>query len=67
MATKTTLDDYLNLEMFVERYPQFKMGQLRWLVVKKEENGFAKCFKRIGRRLYINVPVFLKVVEKSGA
>lgn len=64
---KSTLDDYLDFESFVEKYPQFKIGQLRWMVVKKETNGFDKCIKRLGRRIYINVPKFIKLIESQSA
>ncbi len=59
----TQLDQYLDLHSFLKRYPQFKEGQLRWLVVKKKENGLEKAIRRLGRRIYFHVPTFLEWVE----
>ncbi len=63
MMQSDSLDEYLDLKMFVARYPQFKIGQMRWLIVKKNENGLAPAISRIGRRLYIHVPSFLKWIQ----
>jgi hypothetical protein len=59
----TKLDDYLDMLSFVDRYPQFKVGQMRWFVVRKKELGLEPAIKRLGRRLYFHVPTFLKWIE----
>ncbi|MBN9287580.1 MAG: hypothetical protein BGO43_04160 [Gammaproteobacteria bacterium 39-13] len=64
---ETQLDQYLDLQTFIQRYPQFKEGQMRWLVVKKSENGLAPAIRRIGRRLYFHVPSVLSWVEAQKA
>jgi hypothetical protein len=61
------VDHYLDLQSFIIRYPQFKETQMRWFVVKKDENGLAPAIKRLGRRLYFHVPTFLAWIEKQGA
>lgn len=62
---ETRLDEYLDLRSFLERYPQFREGQMRWFVVKKKENGLEGAVRRLGRRLYFHVPTFLKWVEEQ--
>lgn len=62
---ETELTEYLDIRTFVERYPQFKQGQLRWLIVKKDENGLASAIKRVGRRLYFHTPTFLKWIQNQ--
>lgn len=64
---KDELDQYLDLQTFVRRYPQFKEGQMRWLVVKRKEYGLEKAIKRLGRRLYFHVPSFIKYIESQEA
>lgn len=63
---QTRLNEYLDLQTFIEQHPQFNLGQMRWFVVKKKENGLAPAIKRLGRRLYIHVPTFLNWVEAQG-
>jgi hypothetical protein len=65
--SNTNLDEYLDLKTFLKRFPQFKEGQLRWFIVCKEKLGLTSAFKRLGRRLYIHVPTFLKWVELQDA
>jgi hypothetical protein len=65
--SQTQLNEYLDLQTFIERHPQFNKGQMRWFVVKKKENGLAPAIKRLGRRLYFHVPTFLKWVEAQNA
>lgn len=64
---ETQLDQYLDLRTMVERYPQFKEGQMRWLVVNRDENGLAPAIKRLGRKLYFHLPTFLKWVDSQKA
>lgn len=59
------LEDYLDLQSFLAKYPQFKESQLRWMVVRRKDYGLESSIKRIGRRLYFHVPSFLKWVEKQ--
>lgn len=60
-------DQYLDLQSFIKRYPQFKEGQMRWFIVRKKELGLAPAIKRLGRRLYFHVPTFFKWVESQDA
>ena len=65
LEQRTILDDYLDIPTFLRRYPQFKEGQLRWLVVKKKENGLDKTLKRLGRKLYFHVPSVIELLESQ--
>ena len=57
------LDQYLDIQSIADRNPQFTVGQLRWFVVKKKENGLESAIKRLGRKLYFHVPTLLKWIE----
>ena len=41
-------------------------GGLRHLIFHAETNGFAAAFKRVGRRVLVDAPVFWEIVEKKG-
>jgi hypothetical protein len=60
-------NEYLDLKSFLTQYPQFKEGQIRWLIVNKNLNGFCIVLKRIGRRLYIHVPSFIEWMSAQHA
>jgi len=63
IRAKRQLDEYLDLQTFLRRYPQFKEGQMRWFVVKKDRYGLTPAIKRLGRRLYFHVPTFLEWLQ----
>lgn len=60
---QTRLNEYLDLQTFIEQHPQFNEGQMRWFVVQRKKNGLDGAIKRLGRRLYFHVPTFLNWVE----
>ena len=40
-------------------YPQFTAPQLKNLIWKRNEyKGLSRCYKRVGKRGYINIPLF---------
>ena len=61
------LSEYVDLETFLGRYPQFTKSQMRWLVVKKRENGLASGIKKVGRKLYFNTRLFREWLEYQNA
>lgn len=61
------LSDYLDLDTLIAQYPQFSKSQMRWLVVKKAQNGLASAIKKVGRRLYFHIPSFLRWLELQSA
>jgi len=39
----------------------------RWLYRKRSERGLEQVFKRVGRRVLLDVPAYLEAVRKSSA
>lgn len=37
----------------------------RWLYRHRQERGFTKAFRRIGRRILVDVPTYLKTVREQ--
>ena len=44
----------------------FTAGQLRAFLVKRKENGFDKCVRKIGKRIYIREDLFYEWIECYG-
>lgn len=63
--TSSGLNDYLDLKSLIEKYPQFHIGQLRWMVVRRKEYKLSNVIKKIGRRIYFNVPLFLEWINEQ--
>lgn len=61
------LECYMDLKSITEKYPQFTKNQLRWLIACKDEKGINHIIKRVGRRIYFNIPSFLEWIEKQNA
>jgi hypothetical protein len=40
--------------------------QVRWQARNRDENGLASAFVKIGRKLYVNLPEYLRLVAKTG-
>lgn len=53
----------LTIRQFCAKYPWPPEGGLRWLVFNAQENGFAKCIVRIGRRVLIDEQAFANWAE----
>lgn len=49
------------IEQFCQRHPAFTLGGIRHIRFHEEENGFAKAFVQIGRRVYVNEEVFFEI------
>ena len=47
----------------IEGYPS--TSSLRWLIFNEKTNGFHKCVRRIGRRVYIDRAEFYEWVRES--
>ena len=58
-----SLNNWQKLPDFLNNYPQFSEHQMRWLLMRRQENGLSECTRKIGKPLYINVPGFLKWIE----
>lgn len=56
--------DYVTVKKFVERYPSgLTESALRALIFDAPHNGFSTAFKRIGRRVLIDVSAFWEIVD----
>lgn len=61
------LPEYLTVKQFTETYPAFTAGGLRSAIFwKGEELENAGAIARLGRRVLINTPVFLRLVQDGG-
>ena len=50
------LQSLKTVRQLCEEYPHlFSEGSLRWLIFRRETNGFDRCVLHVGRRLYIDV------------
>ena len=56
----TRLEDWTDIESFLEQHPQFTKGQIEGLTrpFNRAVNGLDGAVKLIGRKLYIHVPAF---------
>lgn len=49
------------IEQFCQRHPAFTPGGIRHIRFHATENGFARAFVQIGRRVYINEEAFFEI------
>ena len=56
--------EYINVKQITEKYP-FTHGQIRMFLVNRATNGFSKCVRKIGKRIYIRVDLFEKWIESQ--
>ena len=64
---ETNLDDVIDVPAFIERYSQFTGNQIRWMIQNRKKNGLAdSCAAiKIGKKWYLNVPVFTRWVTQQ--
>lgn len=55
------------ISQFCEQYPAFTQGSVRWHVFNAADNGLDDlgAIVRVGRRVYIDVDLFFKWIEKQ--
>lgn len=51
------------VRQFTERNPFMTEGGVRHLIFHAESNGFSRCIRRIGRRVYIDEGAFFEWLE----
>lgn len=61
------IDEYLDIESMIGRFPQFSKNQLRWIVANKEKYKIACAIKRVGRKLYFHMPTFSSWLDAQDA
>lgn len=58
------LDNIVPLKEFLKRYPWYHEGGIRHLIHNKNKNGFDKCVKKLGNRIFIDVNEFTHFLKK---
>lgn len=53
------------INQFIKRNPFMTHGGVRHLIFHADSNGFSRCIRRIGRRVYIHEGEFHRWVEES--
>ena len=67
MQEATTNPQFLTVKQFAEKNPAFTLGGLRSAIFwKGAELEAAGAIARLGRRVLINEPVFLRFVQDGG-
>lgn len=58
---------FIPVKTFPNYFPEMGLteGRLRWLIFNKEQNGFTVCIKRIGKRIFIDVDMFLTWIDSD--
>ena len=59
------INNWLPLDTFIEKHPQFTANQLRWMIRNSKHNGFDTVHTKIGRRIYICENSFGSYLEKD--
>lgn len=55
----TDLANWIPQREIPSRYPQFSASQIKHLFWKRDEHpGLEQCSRTVGRRMYINAPLF---------
>lgn len=55
----------LTVRQFSQKYPVFPEGGLRHKIFYAEENGFAKCIRRFGRKVLIDEAAFFQWIDEQ--
>jgi hypothetical protein len=62
------LDQLVHIEEIEETtHGKVTASQARWHARNRTENGMASAFTKIGRKLFVNVPVYLHLLKRGGA
>jgi hypothetical protein len=64
-AVDNNVDNWLPLAVFTDKYPQFNLGQLRWLLRNRDHNGLDVAIRKIGKRIYIHDQLFADWLMKN--
>lgn len=57
----------LTVRQFTEKHPAFSQGGLRYTIFHAEENGFAKCIRRIGRKVLLDEKSVFQWVDEQNS
>ena len=56
-------ENYSTVEQLSQKYPAFPQRKLRYLILKRDANGFSRCIRRIGKNIVINENEFVAWIE----
>ena len=57
------LSEFATKEGLVKEYPDLiNMSSLEWILRFREENGFDEAVRKLGRKLVIHKPTFVRVL-----
>ena len=59
------VDDWEPLREFAVKHPQFGLGRLQWLRRNSKTNGYDRAFRKVGKEVYVNNPLFAECVLGS--
>ena len=66
-STATNLDEFVDQNEFVNRYPGlFSLSQLKWVIKMRHYNGFDIATRKIGKRkMIIHIPTALDWIDSQ--
>lgn len=56
---------FLTVRQFSQKHPAFPEGGLRYNIFHAEKNGFAKCIRRIGRKVILDEQAVFRWVDEQ--
>lgn len=60
------MQNFVTVRQLSAKYPAFPEGGLRFWIFHAEKNGFAKCLRRVGRKVLVEEAAFLAWVDSQG-
>ena len=65
ITVKELQNQYIPVPKWSDHYEWPPEGGMRHLIFNAETNGFKPAFKRVGRRVLVNAPVFWEIVNQQ--
>ena len=62
----TPTPTYVSIAQMAARHPAFTIGYLRFIRDGRSATPLARAFVKIGRRVFIDEPKFLALIEEHG-
>lgn len=63
----TTTKRWASVKQTAETYPGFSEHSLRWIIFNKNQNGFNRVMRQVGRKIIIDLDLFEEWVEAQDA
>ena len=62
------LNDFVPCKDIPKKFPHlYSDKSWAWVVKQRKKNGLAPAFRRIGKNLFVNLPVFAQCIDSSPA